>query len=231
MNRKILKLYEEACRRHQPVNLGSIPMPIVVEKTARSERAHDIFSRLLADGIIFLGWPIDDTVANLVVAQMLFLQNEQKKQDINLYINSPGGIVTAGLAIYDTMQFVRCDVATFCIGQASSIAALLLAAGTKGKRHALPHSRVLLHQPSAVTQGTAADIGIMADEIVELRNKINSLLARHTGQPLERIERDSDREFYMSAEEAKEYGLVDEVLGSLKELSETEPVGAAAPKA
>jgi len=208
-------------RIHKAIERGDPPhaavLPTVYERTGRAEYRHDIFSRLLADGIIFLGDAVDDFIGNIVVAQMLFLQNERKKQDINLYINSPGGYVTAGLAIYDTMQFVGCDVATFCIGQASSIAALLLAAGTKNKRHALPNSRILLHQPAGSMFGTAADIGIMAEEIVELRNRINRILADHTSQTIEKIEEDSDRDFYLSAEAAKDYGIVDEVLGTLKQ--------------
>jgi len=191
--------------------------PIVIEKTGRGERSYDIWSRLLKDRIIFVGTPIDDYIANLVIAQMLFLQMENKSQDINVYINTPGGYVTSGLAIYDTMQFVHCDVATYCIGQASSMAALLLAAGTKGKRYALPNSRVMLHQPAGGIQGTAADIKIHAEEILALKKRMNLLFAKHTGQPLERIERDSDRDFFMSAEEAKKYGIVDEVVESLKE--------------
>lgn len=209
-------------RIHKAIERGDPPhaavLPTVYERTGRAEYRHDIFSRLLADGIVFLGDPIDDFIGNIIVAQMLFLQNERKKQDINLYINSPGGYVNAGLAIYDTMQFVNCDVATFCIGQASSIAALLLAAGTKGKRHALPNARMLLHQPAGGMFGTAVDIGIMAEEIVELRERINQILSYHTGQPVARIQEDSDRDFYLAAEEAQKYGLVDEVLGSLKDL-------------
>lgn len=195
-------------------------VPYVVEKTGYGERHYDIFSRLLKDRIIFIGTPIDDTVSNLVVAQMLFLQNENKNQDINLYINSPGGSITAGLAIYDTMQFVQCDVATYCIGQAFSMAAVLLAAGMKGKRHALPHTRIMLHQPWGGMKGTATDISIQAEEILRLKRYLNSILMRHTGQPMERIERDVDRDFYMSATEAKEYGLIDEVVESLKEKKE-----------
>jgi ATP-dependent Clp protease protease subunit len=191
-------------------------IPTVVERTGRGERAHDIFSRLLADRIIFLGTPIDDIVANLIIAQILFLQNENKNQDISLYINSPGGFVTSGLAVYDTIQFVQCDVATFCIGQATSISAILLASGGKGKRYALPHARIMLHQPWGGMQGTATEIGIMAEEILELRKRLNNILAKHTGQPLERIEKDVDRDFYMSAQEAREYGIVDEVLETLK---------------
>lgn len=195
-------------------------VPYVIEKTGYGERHYDIFSRLLKDRIVFIGTPIDDTVSNLVVAQMLFLQNENKNQDINLYINSPGGSITAGLAIYDTMQFVQCDVATYCIGQAFSMAAVLLAAGMKGKRHALPHTRIMLHQPWGGMKGTATDISIQAEEILRLKRYLNSILMRHTGQPMERIERDVDRDFYMSSTEAKEYGLIDEVVESLKEKKE-----------
>lgn len=195
-------------------------VPYVIEKTGYGERHYDIFSRLLKDRIIFIGTPIDDTVSNLVVAQMLFLQNENKNQDINLYINSPGGSITAGLAIYDTMQFVQCDVATYCIGQAFSMAAVLLAAGMKGKRHALPHTRIMLHQPWGGMKGTATDISIQAEEILRLKRYLNTILMRHTGQPMERIERDVDRDFYMSSTEAKEYGLIDEVVESLKEKKE-----------
>ncbi|MFN3467350.1 MAG: ATP-dependent Clp protease proteolytic subunit [Candidatus Brocadiales bacterium] len=195
-------------------------VPYVVEKTGYGERHYDIFSRLLKDRIIFIGTPIDDTVSNLVVAQMLFLQNENKNQDINLYINSPGGSITAGLAIYDTMQFVQCDVATYCIGQAFSMAAVLLAAGMKGKRHALPHTRIMLHQPWGGMKGTATDISIQAEEILRLKRYLNNILMRHTGQPIERIERDVDRDFYMSSTEAKDYGLIDEVVESLKEKKE-----------
>jgi ATP-dependent Clp protease protease subunit len=191
--------------------------PIVIEKTGRGERSYDIWSRLLKDRIVFIGTPIDDYIANLVIAQMLFLQMENKSQDINVYINTPGGYVTSGLAIYDTMQFVHCDVATYCIGQASSMASLLLAAGTKGKRYSLPNSRVMLHQPAGGVQGTASDIKIHAEEIISLKKRMNRLFARHTGQSIERIERDSDRDFYMSADEAKKYGFVDEVVESLKD--------------
>ena len=191
--------------------------PIVIEKTGRGERSYDIWSRLLKDRIVFIGTPIDDYIANLVIAQMLFLQMENKGQDINIYINTPGGYVTSGLAIYDTMQFVHCDVATYCIGQASSMASLLLAAGTKGKRYALPNSRVMLHQPAGGVQGTASDIKIHAEEIISLKKRMNRLFSKHTGQPIEKVERDSDRDFFMSAEEAKKYGLVDEVVESLKD--------------
>ena len=192
-------------------------VPTVVERTGRGDRAYDIFSRLLKDRIVFVGSVIDDIDANLIVAQMLFLQNENKSAEIGLYVNSLGGSVTAGLAVYDTMQFVQCDVATYCIGQAVSMAAILLAAGTKGKRYALPHSRVMLHQPWGGTQGTAADISIQAEEILRLKQHLNEILAEHTGQPLERIEKDSDRDYYMGAEEARKYGIVDEVLTTLKQ--------------
>ncbi len=194
-------------------------VPTVIERTGRGERAYDIFSRLLKDRIVFIGSVIDDIDANLIVAQMLFLQNENKNAELSLYINSFGGAVTAGLAVYDTMQFVQCDVATYCIGQAVSMAAILLAAGTKGKRYALPHSRVMLHQPWGGTRGTAADISIQAEEIVRLKRHLNEILAKHTGQPRERVERDSDRDFYMGANEAREYGIVDEVLTTLKQKS------------
>jgi ATP-dependent Clp protease protease subunit len=192
-------------------------IPMVVETTGRYERAYDIYSRLLKDRIIFIGTAIDDNVSNLVVAQMLFLQMEDPDKDINLYINSPGGSVTAGLAIYDTIQFVRCDVNTYCVGQAASMAALLLSAGTKGKRHSLPHARLMIHQPWGGVQGAAADISIQAQEILRLREKINELLARHTGKKLADVARDTDRDFYMSAEEARAYGLVDQVVVTQKE--------------
>jgi ATP-dependent Clp protease protease subunit len=194
--------------------------PIVIEKTGRGERSYDIWSRLLKDRIVFIGSPIDDYVSNLIIAQMLFLQMENKNQDINVYINTPGGSVTAGLAIYDTMQFVQCDVATYCIGQAASMGALLLAAGTKGKRYALPHARVMLHQPWGGTQGTAADIQLQAEEILRLKRKMNELVAKHTGQAIERVERDADRDFYMSAPDAKAYGIVDDVVETLKAAKE-----------
>lgn len=187
-------------------------VPIVVEQSQRGERAYDIFSRLLKDRIIFIGTAIDDTVANLVIAQMLFLQMEDAKKDINVYINSPGGMVTAGLAIYDTMQFVKPDVATYCVGQATSMAAVLLTAGTKGKRFALPHARVMIHQPWGGVRGAAADISIQAKEILRLREKINEVLALHTGQSISKIQKDADRDFFMSAQEGKDYGIVDEVI-------------------
>lgn len=187
-------------------------IPMVVEQTSRGERAYDIFSRLLKDRIIFIGTPIDDSGANLVIAQLLFLEAEDPDKDIHLYINSPGGSVTASLAIYDTMQFVKPAIETICMGQAASGAALLLAAGTKGKRMALPHSRIMIHQPYGGVQGQAADIQIQAKEILRMREELNRIFANHTGQPLERVEKDSDRDFFMSPEEAKEYGLVDEVI-------------------
>ncbi|MBI2000539.1 MAG: ATP-dependent Clp endopeptidase proteolytic subunit ClpP [candidate division NC10 bacterium] len=187
-------------------------IPMVVEQTSRGERAYDIFSRLLKDRIIFIGTPIDDAGANLIIAQLLFLEAEDPDKDIHLYINSPGGSVTASLAIYDTMQFVKPAIETICMGQAASGAALLLAAGTKGKRMALPHSRIMIHQPYGGVQGQAADIQIQAKEILRMREELNRIFANHTGQPLERVEKDSDRDFFMSPEEAKEYGLVDEVI-------------------
>ncbi len=192
-------------------------VPTVVKKTSYGERGYDIFSRLLEDRIIFIGSVINDTVANLTVAQMLFLQSENKKQDIHLYIHSNGGSITSGLAIYDTMQLVQCDVETYVVGHAFSMAAVLLAGGAPGKRFALPHARVMLHQPWGDMEGTAADISIHAEEMVKLKHWINELLADHTEQPLERIEKDADREFYMSAEEARDYGLVDEVLSPSSE--------------
>jgi len=192
-------------------------VPIVVEQSARGERAYDIYSRLLKERIIFLGGIVDDEVANLVIAQMLFLAYEDPQKDIQLYINSPGGTMTAGLAIYDTMQHIQPDVATICVGMAASVAALLLAGGTKGKRGALPYSRIMIHQPWGGAQGQAVDIAIRAKEVIELRKILNEILARHTGQPLERIERDTDRDFYMSAQQAKEYGLIDLVIEPRRE--------------
>jgi ATP-dependent Clp protease, protease subunit len=188
-------------------------VPMVIEQTSRGyERAYDIYSRLLKDRILFIGTPIDDYVANLVMAQMLFLQMEDSAKDINLYINSPGGSVTAGLAIYDTMQFLKCDVATYCVGQAASMGALLLAAGSKGKRFVLPNSRIMIHQPWGGIQGVAEDISIHAKEILKMRDKINEILASHTGKPIDKIQKDTDRDYFMSGAEAKEYGLVDEVI-------------------
>ena len=191
-------------------------VPYVIEKTGRGERAYDIYSRLLKDRIIFVGSAIDDVVANVAVAQMLFLQMDDEKKDINLYLNSPGGSITAGLAIYDTMQFVRCDVATYCIGQASSMAAVLLAGGKKGKRYVLPSSRVLIHQPWGATQGVTADISIQTKEMLRIRDCVNKILVKHTGQSLQKIEKDTDRDFFMSAAEAVKYGIVDEVLQEKK---------------
>lgn len=199
----------------KPVNQTLIPM--VVEQTSRGERAFDIFSRLLKDRIIFIGTPIDDDVSNLIIAQMLFLQSEDSEKDVHLYINSPGGSVTAGLAIYDTMQFLKCDVVTYCVGQAASMGAVLLAAGTKGKRFALPNARIMIHQPWGGVQGAASDISIQAKEILRLREMLNSLLVKHTGKTLKAIEADTDRDFFMSAEDARKYGLVDEVVASRKD--------------
>ena len=193
---------------------ANIYMPMVVERTGRGERTYDIYSRLLEDRIIFVGTPITDTVANIVIAQLLFLQKENKNQEIQLYINSPGGYVSDGLAIYDTMQYLTCDIATYCIGQAMSMGALLLAAGTKGKRFALPHARVMLHQPSGGVGGTAADIERHTEEILKLKREMSEIFAQHTGQPVEKIEEDSDRDFFLNAKEAADYGLVDEVIGA-----------------
>ena len=187
-------------------------IPIVIEKDGRGERAYDIYSRLLKERIIFLGTAIDDDVANLVIAQMLFLESEDPDKDVHLYINSPGGIVTSGLAIYDTMQYIRPNVSTLCMGQGASIAALLLAAGEKGKRYALPHSRILIHQPMGGFQGQASDVDIQAREILRLREELNRIMVRHTSQPVERIQADTDRDFYMTGHQAKEYGIVDEVV-------------------
>jgi ATP-dependent Clp protease, protease subunit len=186
-------------------------VPIVVEQTGRGERAYDIFSRLLKDRIIFIGTPIDDMVANLVIAQMIFLEGEDPDRDINLYIHSPGGVVTSGMAIYDTMQFVKPDVATLCMGQAASMAAVLLAAGAKGKRSVLPNSRIMIHQPHGGAQGQASDIEIQTREVLRLRESLNGILAKHTGKPIETIAKDTDRDNFMSATEAKAYGIIDEI--------------------
>ena len=196
---------------------SQILVPMVIEKTSHGERAYDIYSRLLKDRIIFLGTGIDDTVANVVIAQMLFLQSEDSQKDINVYINSPGGSVTAGLAIYDTMQFVKPNVCTYCVGQASSMGAVLLTAGTKGKRYALPNARIMIHQPWGGTQGTASDISIQAEEILRMKDELNKILARHTGQAVEKVKKDTDRDFFMSAQEAKDYGLVDGVIAHFGE--------------
>jgi ATP-dependent Clp protease protease subunit len=187
-------------------------VPMVVEQTSRGERAYDIYSRLLKERVVFVVGPIDDYMANVIVAQLLFLESENPDKDINLYINSPGGVVTAGLAIYDTMQYIRCDVSTMCVGQACSAASLLLTAGTKGKRYALPNSRVMIHQPSGGAQGQATDIEIQAREILYMRGRLNQIYVKHTGQPLEQIERDMERDRFMSGEDAKSYGLIDAVL-------------------
>ena len=201
-----------------PPSIQNFIIPTVIEQTHRGERGWDIFSRLLKDRIIFLGTAVDDQIANIIVAQMLFLESEDPDKDIMLYINSPGGLVTAGMMIYDTMQYVRCDVATICMGQAASMAAWLLAAGTKGKRYSLPNARILIHQPLGGFQGQATDIDIHAKEILHVRDKLNELLQKHTGQPLERIRHDTERDYFMSAIEAKEYGLIDDVVLQKKEV-------------
>ncbi|MGK7344481.1 MAG: ATP-dependent Clp endopeptidase proteolytic subunit ClpP [Candidatus Nitrospinota bacterium M3_3B_026] len=210
--------------RNQTAESGMIPhraqmlVPIVVEQTNRGERSYDIYSRLLKDRIIFVGTPIDDHVANLVIAQLIFLEADDPGQDIFLYINSPGGVVTAGMAIYDTMQYVKPDIQTICIGQAASMGAVLLAAGTKGKRHALPNSRVMIHQPTGGFQGQASDIAIQAKETLKIKDRLNEVMAHHTGKTKAQIEKDSDRDYFMSAEEAKEYGVIDEVIVSRHEI-------------
>ena len=192
-------------------------MPTIVEKSQRGERVYDIFSRLLEERIIFLAGPITDLNANVVIAQMLYLVSKDPKRDIKLYINSPGGSVTAGLAIYDTMQYIKCPVSTICIGLTASMAAIILASGTKGKRFALPNAEILLHQVMGGAQGQATEIEITAKQIVKIKGSINQILSKHTGQPIDRVEKDTDRDFYMTAQEAKEYGLIDEVIGSMKE--------------
>ena len=196
----------------------SILVPMVIEQTGRGERAYDIYSRLLKDRVIFIGTPIDDNVANLVVAQLLFLQMEEPEKDVHVYINSPGGSITSGLAIYDTMQFLKCDVATYCIGQAASMGAVLLCAGTKGKRYALPNARVMIHQPWGGAQGTSSDIQIQAREIHGMKERLNRILSKHTGQDVTKIEKDGDRDFFMSAEESKTYGIVDAVVENVRAL-------------
>ena len=200
--------------------MPTIYTPYVIERSSRGERTYDVFSRLLMDRIIFIGTPINDDVANIVIAQLLFLEADNPERDIHIYINSPGGSVSAGMAIYDTMQFLKSPVNTTCMGLAASMGAFLLAAGTKGKRSALPHARIMIHQPSGGAQGSAADIEIMAREILYLRSKMNELFARHTGRALEQIERDMDRDRFMSAEEAKDYGLVDNVVSHRGEIVE-----------
>ena len=199
------------------MNEKAYMVPMVIEQTGQGERAFDIYSRLLKDRIILLGTPINDEVANLIVAQLLFLQAEDPKKDIDLYINSPGGVVTAGMAIYDTMQILSCDVRTYCIGQCASMGAVLLAAGAPGKRFALPNSRIMIHQPLGGAEGQATDIEIHTREILRMRQSLNGILAHHTGQPLRKIEKDTDRDFFMSADEAVKYGLVDKVVSKPKE--------------
>ena len=187
-------------------------VPMVIEQSSRGERAYDIYSRLLKDRIIFLGSAINDEIANLLIAQLLFLESEDPDKDINFYINTPGGIVTAGLAVYDTMQYIKSDIATVCIGQASSMGAVLLAAGAAGKRYSLPNARIMIHQPLGGSQGQASDIAIQAKEILRIRDKLNDIIVKHTGQPLDKVEKDTDRDFFMSGVEAKEYGLIDTVM-------------------
>ncbi len=196
-----------------------IPIPTVIEQTGRGERMHDIYSRLLIDRIVFLGTPVNDTVANVIIAQLLFLQMNDPKKDVHLYINSPGGSVTSGLAIYDTMQFLTCDVNTYCIGQAASMGAVLLSGGTKGKRFALPNADVMIHQVLGGAEGQASDVEIRVNYMLKLKERLNNILSRHTGQPVEKVEQDCDRDNFMSAEEAKEYGLVDEVVKSRTEIA------------
>jgi len=200
------------------VTRSTIFPPYIIERSPRGERTYDIFSRLLMDRIVFLGTPIDDTVSNIIIAQLLFLDADNPERDIYLYINSPGGIVSSGMAIYDTMQFLRAPVNTICMGMAASMGSFLLTAGTKGKRSALPHARIMMHQPSGGTQGTASDIEIQAREILYLRGKLNELYAKHTSKPLEQIEKDMDRDRFMSADEAKDYGLIDHVISNLKQI-------------
>jgi ATP-dependent Clp protease, protease subunit len=203
--------------RNGALDTTNFIIPTVIEQTHRGERGWDIFSRLLKDRIVFLGTPVDDQIANIIVAQMLFLESEDPDKDVMLYINSPGGLVTAGMMIYDTMQYVRCDVATICMGQAASMAAWLLAAGTKGKRYSLPNARIMLHQPLGGFQGQATDIDIHAKEILKTRDRMNELLAKHTGHDINKIKHDTERDFFMSAAEAKEYGVIDEILIKKKE--------------
>jgi ATP-dependent Clp protease, protease subunit len=202
--------------------MNNFLVPMVVEQTGRGERGYDIYSRLLVDRIVFLGTPVDDMVSNVIIAQLLFLQMTDPKKDIHLYINSPGGSVTAGLAIYDTMQFMTCAVNTYCIGQAASMGAVLLAAGTKGKRYALPNARIMVHQPWGGVQGQASDISIQAKEILRIKDRLNEILAHHCGQSVETISKDTDRDRFMSADEAKSYGIVDEVVKSRKEIAGVE---------
>ena len=200
------------------MNNNSVLVPIVVEQTARGERSWDIYSRLLVDRILFLGTPVDDNIANIVIAQLLFLQMSDPKKDIHLYINSPGGSVSAGLAIYDTMQYLTCDVNTYCVGQAASMGAVLLAAGTKGKRFALPNSNIMIHQVLGGAEGPASDVEIRVKFMLKLKQRLNGILSKHTGKSVEQVEKDCDRDYFMSAEEAKDYGLVDLVVQSRKEI-------------
>lgn len=197
-------------------------VPMVVEQTPRGERAFDIYSRLLKERIVFLGSPVDDMVSNVIIAQLLFLEADDPEKDITFYINSPGGSVTAGMAIYDTMQYVKSDIATLCMGQAASMGALLLSAGTEGKRYALPHSRIMIHQPMGGFQGQATDIDIHAREILRMREELNTILAHHTKKPIEEIQKDTERDYFMSANESKDYGIIDKVLIKREELAETE---------
>ena len=199
------------------LGLTNFIIPTVIEQTHRGERGWDIFSRLLKDRIVFLGTPVDDQIANIIVAQMLFLESEDPDKDIMLYINSPGGLVTAGMMIYDTMQYVRCDVATICMGQAASMAAWLMAAGTKGKRYSLPNARIMLHQPLGGFQGQATDIDIHAKEILKTRDRMNEIMSKHSGHPIEKVKHDTERDYFMSAGEAKEYGVIDEILVKKKD--------------
>ena len=207
----------------------SVLIPMVVEQTGRGERSYDIYSRLIKDRIVFIGTPLDDHIANLVIAQLLFLQMEDSKKDINIYINSPGGSVTAGLAVYDTMQFLTCDVTTYCLGMAASMAAVLLCSGTKGKRFALPNSDIMIHQVSGGAQGAASDVERQVDYMFKLKKRLIKIIALHTGKPEEQVRIDSDRDYYMSAQEAKTYGLVDEVIKSRKELREVKSLDGATP--
>ena len=195
-------------------------VPMVVEQTSRGERAYDIYSRLLKDRIVFIGSPIDDNVANLVIAQLLFLESEDPDKDVNLYVNTPGGMIYSGLAVYDTIQYIKPDVSTICVGLAASMGSLLLAAGTQGKRYALPHSRIMMHQPLGGAKGQAADIEIHAREIIRIRESLNNILSHHTGQPVEQIAKDTDRDFYMSAEEGQKYGIIDSILEKRESLKE-----------
>jgi len=202
--------------RPSPGAQSFIPNPVIIERTGRGERHYDVWSRLLEDRIVYLGTPINDTVANMLIGQLLVLEKSDRTRDVHLYINSPGGSITAGLAVYDTLQYISCPVETVCIGSAASMAAILLAAGTQGKRFALPNSRIMIHQPWGGAQGTAADIEIQAEEILAMRRLLNEVLARHTGRPVSQIERDTERDKYLSAGEAREYGLIDEVVESKK---------------